>query len=117
MQIHRKMTILFAIQIFLIALIVYIVFWKKTPLNDIPGPKSYPVIGNILELSKEKFHVSLSDLAKQYGGIYRFYQFNKPVIVLSDQQFIHDALVKQAADFAGRSHTYRRQLCHGIIVR
>ena len=105
----------FVVRIFLIALIVYIVLWKKTPgektaLADIPGPKPYPVIGNILQLSKEKLIVSLPNFAKQYGGIFKIYILNKPVVVVSDHQLIHDALVKQAADFAGRPQSYRKLL-------
>ena len=64
----------------------------------------------MLQLSKEKLIVSLPNFAKQYGGIFKFYLWNKPIIAVSDHQFIHDALVKQAADFAGRPPTYRRQL-------
>ena len=106
-QIYHKMILIVA---FLIALVSMILYKKSPGLNDIPGPKPYPIIGNIVQLYHNKPLISLANFAKQYGGILKIYIFNKPVVVLSDHQFIHEALVKQAADFAGRPQAFRWQL-------
>ena len=55
--------------------------------------------------------LNLTDLAKQYGGIFKIHLYNKPVVIVSDQRFIHDVLVKQSAAFAGRPYSYRWKLC------
>ena len=103
----------FVIQIALIVLVVYIVRRKKSPLAEIPGPKSYPIVGNVLQLKMDKIFLQMTDFAKQYGGIYKMYLFSTPVVVVNDERFIHEVLVKQSGNFAGHSHSYRSQLMLG----
>ena len=98
------------VQIVVIFLIVYVLLRKRNPLDNIPGPKSYPLIGNVLQLDMEKAFITLADFAKQYGAIIKIHLFNKRVVIVSDQSSIHDVLVKQSADFAGRPYAYRWKL-------
>ena len=102
--------LLLVVQIAILVLIAYIVFRPRSPLNDIPGPKSYPLVGNVLQLDTDNLFINLTDFAKQYGGICKIYLFRKPVVIVNDYQFIHDVLVKQSADFAGRPKSYRLEL-------
>ena len=102
--------LLLVVQIAILALFVYIVFTPRSPLNDIPGPKPYPLVGNVPQLDTGNFYINLFDFAKQYGGICKIYLFRKPVVIVNDYQFIHDVLIKQSADFAGRPRSYRLEL-------
>ena len=102
--------ITFLVQIVVIVLIVYTLMRRRNILDDIPGPKPYPFVGNVLQLDKKKLFITFADLAKQYGGIFKIYFFHKPVVIVSDKLFIHEVLAKQSADFAGRPSSYRIKL-------
>lgn len=68
----------------------------------VPGPIGFPIIGNIPQLGSSKPHVSFVELAKKYGGVFCIRIGNRPVIVLNGRRAIHQALVRQSVDFAGR---------------
>ena len=102
--------IVFVIEIVAFVLILYILLRRWNPLDELPGPKAYPLIGNVHQLDMKKLFINATDLAKQYGGIYKLRLFTKHVVLVSDERFIHDVLVKQSADFAGRPYSYRSQL-------
>ena len=91
-------------------LALYIFTRKTNPLDNIPGPKPLPLIGNTLQLDISTLYLQLRDFAKQYGSIYILHLFNKPVVVVNDHRFIYDVLVKQSADFAGRPSTFRSKI-------
>ena len=97
--------IVVVILLVLITLGVYVLLKKRNPLDKIPGPKPYPLIGNVHQLNMDKIFINMADFAKQYGGIFKIHIFNKPVVVVNDQRFIYDVLVKQSVEFAGRPHT------------
>ena len=105
--------IVVVIQLVLITLGVYVLLKKRNPLDQIPGPKPYPLIGNVHQLDMDKVFINMAEFAKQYGGIFKIHIFNKPVVIVNDQHFIHDVLVKQSVEFAGRPHSYRLKLISG----
>ncbi|PIK55197.1 putative cytochrome P450 1A1-like [Apostichopus japonicus] len=76
---------------------------KSIPLDarEVPGPIGFPIIGNILQLGTVP-HVSFVELAKKYGDVFRIRIGSRSVIVLNGRQAIHQALVRQSVDFAGR---------------
>ncbi|NXS83796.1 CP1A5 protein, partial [Erpornis zantholeuca] len=70
-----------------------------------PGPRGYPVLGNVLELRKDT-HLALTRLSRQYGDVMEVRIGMRPVLVLSGLDTIRQALVKQAEDFMGRPDLY-----------
>ena len=102
--------IVIVIQLVLITLGVYVLLKKRNPLDKIPEPKPYPLIGNVHQLDMGKVFINMAKFAKQYGGIFKIHIFNKPVVIVNDQRFIHDVLVKLSVEFAGRPHSYRIKL-------
>ena len=89
----------------LVVILCYILR-KKDPLNELPGPKAFPLVGNALQIDAKKIFVDITELGKQYGGVYKIHFFMKPVVVVNDTDLIYEVLVKRSADFAGRPNTY-----------
>ncbi|XP_053811024.1 cytochrome P450 1A5-like [Vidua chalybeata] len=70
-----------------------------------PGPRGYPVLGNVLELRKDT-HLALTRLSRRYGDVMEVRIGTRPVLVLSGLDTIRQALVKQGEDFMGRPDLY-----------
>ncbi|XP_063065815.1 cytochrome P450 2D14-like [Engraulis encrasicolus] len=67
-----------------------------------PGPPALPLLGNLLHLSMKDPMPDLEKIAGRYGNVYSLFLGNKPVVMLHGLQAVREALVTQAADFAGR---------------
>ncbi|NWI96530.1 CP1A5 protein, partial [Pitta sordida] len=74
-------------------------------LKSPPGPRGYPVLGNVLELRKDT-HLALTRLSHKYGDVMEVRIGMRPVLVLSGLDTIKQALVKQGEDFMGRPDLY-----------
>ncbi|KFW87890.1 Cytochrome P450 1A4, partial [Manacus vitellinus] len=70
-------------------------------LKSPPGPRGYPILGNVLELRKDT-HLALTKLSQKYGDVMEVRIGMRPVLVLSGLETIKQALVKQGEDFKGR---------------
>ncbi|KAM7039875.1 cytochrome P450 1A5-like [Acridotheres tristis] len=70
-----------------------------------PGPRGYPVLGNVLELRKNT-HLALTRLSRRYGDVMQVRIGTRPVVVLSGLDTIRQALVKQGEEFMGRPDLY-----------
>ncbi|NXK37344.1 CP1A5 protein, partial [Piprites chloris] len=77
-------------------------------LKSPPGPRGYPILGNVLELRKDT-HLALTKLSQKYGDVMEVRIGMRPVLVLSGLETIKQALVKQGEDFMGRPdlHSFR----------
>ncbi|XP_061205972.1 cytochrome P450 1A4-like [Neopsephotus bourkii] len=84
--------------------------WQRVPkgLKSPPGPRGFPILGNVLELRKDP-HLALTRLSRRYGDVMEVRIGTRPVLVLSGLDTIKQALVKQAEDFLGRPdlHSFR----------
>ncbi|XP_073529544.1 uncharacterized protein [Phyllobates terribilis] len=70
--------------------------------NYPPGPKPWPIIGNILNLNVRKPYLSFQELAKTYGPVYSIKIGAQEMVVLSGYDIVKEALVNQAEVFADR---------------
>ena len=66
-----------------------------------------PVVGNVFDMTKT--HLVLTDWAKTYGPIFRFNLYGEEIVVLNSFEAIHEALVTNGSDLAGRPHMYRTE--------
>ena len=56
--------------------IARIIIWLKDPLRNIPGPRGYPIIGNILDYSYSNDMLQLLlEKDRKYGKVYKDYDF------------------------------------------
>ncbi|NWS48524.1 CP1A5 protein, partial [Probosciger aterrimus] len=74
-------------------------------LQSPPGPRAFPILGNVLELRKDP-HVALTRLSQRYGDVMEVRIGTRPMLVLSGLGTIKQALVKQGEDFLGRPDLY-----------
>jgi cytochrome P450 len=70
-------------------------------LEDLPGPKGLPFLGNLLQLDLNHLHRILEQWAREHGPVYQFRIAHKPVVVITDADLIGEVLRK-------RPDTYRR---------
>jgi cytochrome P450 len=64
-------------------------------LADLPGPRSLPILGNLLDLDLQKLHTILEGWAGEYGSMYKFHIAHKPVVAISDTALINEVLRKR----------------------
>jgi cytochrome P450/nitrite reductase/ring-hydroxylating ferredoxin subunit len=70
-------------------------------LDDLPGPKPLPLIGNLLQLDPTKAHLILEEWAARYGSIYQFRMGPRRIVATTDPASI-DHLLR------ARPETFRR---------
>lgn len=73
--------------------------------QKIPGPTALPILGNLLLISKHQY-LSFTEMAKQYGDIFKVHIFFQPMVVINGLETIRQVLLKQPDDFAGRPDFY-----------
>ncbi|XP_038601872.1 cytochrome P450 1B1 [Tachyglossus aculeatus] len=70
-------------------------------LRTPPGPFPWPLVGNLLQLGGAP-HLALGALAGRYGPVFSIRLGARPVVVLSGERAIRQALVRQGPAFASR---------------
>ena len=75
----------------------------KRTLDDLPGPKGLPFLGNIHQLDVTKLHLILERWAAQYGPLYLFRRGSAPVVVLSDPKWSDQVLRARPETFTRNS--------------
>jgi cytochrome P450/nitrite reductase/ring-hydroxylating ferredoxin subunit len=64
----------------------------KRTLDDLPGPRGLPFVGNIHQLDLTKLHLILERWAAQYGPVYLFREGSARVVVLADPKWSDQVL-------------------------
>ncbi|XP_075057346.1 cytochrome P450 2K1-like [Mixophyes fleayi] len=68
-----------------------------------PGPKCWPLIGNLHIMDLKKPHLTYLELAKTYGSVFSVQMGMKKMVVLAGYETVKDALVNHAEEFGGRA--------------
>ncbi|ODN06235.1 Farnesoate epoxidase [Orchesella cincta] len=79
-------------EIFILALVLFIyrtLFRKKEPSRLPSGPRSLPLLGNMLDM-KRNGHLKLSEWAEEYGPLYTVRIGMKPALVVSDTKLLKE---------------------------
>jgi cytochrome P450 len=52
-------------------------------ITELPGPKRWPLVGNVLQIKSHRVHLDFEAWAKQYGKTFRVYFGSRPVLVIA----------------------------------
>ena len=65
------------------------------PRRKLPGPRGYPIIGNLLDLIPSRVPATLDRLGKKYGPVCQLKIFQKKVVVLNSISAVNKVLKEQ----------------------
>ena len=71
----------------------------KRTLDDLPGPRGLPFLGNIHQLDLTKLHLILERWAAEYGPVYLFRKGSARAVVLSDPKWCDQVLQARPETF------------------
>ncbi|ESK89478.1 cytochrome p450 [Moniliophthora roreri MCA 2997] len=87
----------------LVALCVWLIYLNSKRRGKLPpGPKGYPLVGNIFELDLKRPWHTFVEWKKTYGDIVHFRLFNQDVILLNSAKVAGDLLDRRAANYSQR---------------
>ena len=61
-------------------------------LDDLPGPRPLPLVGNLHQIDATKVHLTLQTWAEQYGPIYKLRMGPRRAVAISDPHMINEML-------------------------
>lgn len=61
-------------------------------MNDLPGPRGLPLVGNLFQLDKPRLHQQLEQWARDFGPIFRLRIGPVERVIISHSEIIHDML-------------------------
>jgi cytochrome P450/nitrite reductase/ring-hydroxylating ferredoxin subunit len=69
-------------------------------LEDLPGPRALPLIGNALEFDPKSFHILLEDWARDHGDMYQFSLGPDRAMAIARPELIADVLRRRPDTFS-----------------
>jgi cytochrome P450 len=61
-------------------------------IADLPGPRGWPLVGNLFQLRRDVIHQGIERWCKRYGTLFRFRIGRRQLVVVSDHALINDVL-------------------------
>ena len=80
----------------------------ETPLRqmrDLPGPRGWPLIGNLVQMRPARIHLDMERWSQRYGTLFRVMFGRRPVLVLADHDTINAVLRNRPDGFERPSIT------------
>ena len=57
-------------------------------LRELPGPRGWPLIGNLLQVDRSRVHSQVEEWARRYGTIFRFQLASRRLVVITDHALV-----------------------------
>lgn len=86
---------------------------KLRQITDLPGPRPWPLLGNLPQLSPARLHLEVEAWARQYGPLFAMRFARTPVLVVADHQLVAGVLRDRPDGFRRPSVTARVSLDMG----
>ncbi|KAF9478585.1 cytochrome P450 [Pholiota conissans] len=67
-----------------------------------PGPRPFPIIGNVLQIPTESLEETFTEWKAQYGDIVYIKIFKQPMVIINDLQAARDLLDKRSSIYSDR---------------
>ncbi|KAI0260107.1 cytochrome P450 [Gloeopeniophorella convolvens] len=78
---------------------------EKKPIGrKIPGPKGWPIIGNLLDVPNEVEYQVFSRWRQKYGDLIQMTVLGQPIIIINSPKLATDILSKKSAIYSSRPH-------------
>uniref|UniRef100_A0A8C6NKE2 Cytochrome P450 2K1-like n=1 Tax=Nothobranchius furzeri TaxID=105023 RepID=A0A8C6NKE2_NOTFU len=74
-------------------------------MSEPPGPRCFPLFGNLFQVDLKNLDQSLFDLSKKYGPVFQVNFGPKKMVVLAGYRTVKQALVNHAVEFGNREIT------------
>jgi cytochrome P450 len=75
-------------------------------IEDLPGPRSWPLVGNMLQVSLSRIHQDVEAWCRIHGPLFRLMFGPTPVLVIADHETVL-AVLRDRPDTIGRSSRLR----------
>ncbi|RFU23995.1 hypothetical protein B7463_g12342, partial [Scytalidium lignicola] len=72
--------------------------------KELPGPKGYPIIGNLLQIPKTHSWLKFKEWADEYGPIYKIHVLGSTYVVISSEKIANDLLSMRGAIYSDRPY-------------
>lgn len=101
-----------AILAFTICKLIYGWINRIQSFKDVPGPTGWPIIGNAFQMDLNEAHKTFCKWAKEYGKIFKIRIFHVDVVVLNDQESVHQMLTSEMC--SSRVNSFRNK---GVLMK
>ncbi len=61
-------------------------------VKDLPGPRGVPVLGNLLQIDKQRVHQTVEQWSREYGPMFRFKLGSRAFMAVSDHEVLQQVL-------------------------
>ncbi|XP_049444370.1 cytochrome P450 2J6-like [Epinephelus fuscoguttatus] len=90
---------------------------NRRPHSFPPGPRAFPVVGNIFTVDFNRTHESMTQLAGKYGNVYSLQMGKRWMVVLNGFEVLKEALVNQGDSLVDRpASPLQMDISHGLGI-
>ncbi|KAL4075358.1 cytochrome P450 [Scleroderma yunnanense] len=75
---------------------------RRRGLHSLPGPRRLPLIGNLLDINASEPWLTYTEWGKRYGGIVHSTLLGTDLIIINDEEIVHELIEKRSTIYSGR---------------
>ncbi|KAL5043370.1 hypothetical protein BDW71DRAFT_121582 [Aspergillus fruticulosus] len=82
-------------------------------LRELPGPKGYPLIGNLLDIPTAHSYLAFHSLSRTYGPIFKLNIFGSTHVIISSAKIADDLMARRGGIYSDRGSLHMVRLVTG----